>query len=143
VDGHQRHSDRDLIVLAGTNSGDDPFINVALLRGTGVTQATFEGVYSVAEYGGASVTATYGKGGTLFAYGNGTYSVAYTQNDNGTITTDNTGSGTYTVASDGTLTLTASDGTVYNGGLSADGNALVFATLRSGRNPGFDVGVRQ
>jgi hypothetical protein len=136
-------ADGDLIVLADTNSGDDPSINVAVLRGTGVTQTTFEGVYSVTEYSGGSVTATSGKGGTLFAYGNGTYSVSYTQNYNGTVTTNNTGTGTYTVASDGTLTLTATDGTVYNGAVSADGNALVFATLVSGRNPGIDVGVRQ
>jgi hypothetical protein len=135
--------DRDLIVLADTNSGDDPYINVAVLRGTGVTPATFEGVYSVAEYGGTPVTATFGKAITFFAYGNGTYSITYTKNANGTITTNNTDTGTYAVAADGTLTITDSEGDVYNGAISADGNALVLASVASQQNPALFVGVRQ
>jgi hypothetical protein len=136
-------ADGDLIVLADTNSGDDPYINVAVLRGTGVTQATFEGVYSLTEYGGTAITSTSGKSVTLFAYGDGTYSLTYTQDSNGTITSNNTGTGTYTVTADGTLTLTASDGTAYNGAVSADGNALVLATISSGQSPAIGVGVRQ
>jgi hypothetical protein len=136
-------ADGDLIVLADTNSGDDPFVNVAVRRGTGVTQATFEGVYSVAEYGGDSVSQTDGKATTLFAYGNGTFSVTLTENANGTLSTNNTGSGTYTVASDGTLTITEASGDVYNGAISADGNALVLAQITSGKAPKIDVGVRQ
>jgi hypothetical protein len=136
-------ADGDLIVLADTNSGDDPSVNVAVLRGTGVTQATFEGIYSVTEYGGGSVTATFGKVITLFAYGNGTWSITFTQNTNGTITTNNTGSGTYTVAADGTLTLTDAEGNVYNGAISADGNALVSANVASGEMPAIFAGVRQ
>jgi hypothetical protein len=136
-------ADGDLIVLADTNSGDDPYINVAVARGTGVTPATFEGVYNVAEYGGTPVTATFGKAITVFAYGNGSYSITYTKNANGTITTNNTGTGTYTVAADGTLTLTDPDGDVYNGAISADGNALVAASVASQQNPAIFVGVRQ
>jgi hypothetical protein len=135
--------DGDLIVLADTNSGDDPYVNVAVLRGSGVTQATFEGVYSVAEYGGTPVSATFGKAITLFAYGNGTWSITYTKNANGTITTNNTGTGTYTVAADGTLTITDAEGDVYNGAISADGNALVLASVASDQNPALFVGVRQ
>ena len=136
-------ADGDLIVLADNNSGDDPKINVAVLQGTGVTQATFEGVYSVAEYGGGGITGTFGKAITLFAYGNGTYRITFTKNANGTITTNNTNSGTYTVAADGTLTLTDSDGNVYNGAISADGNALALASVTSGETPAIQVGVRQ
>jgi hypothetical protein len=135
--------DGDLIVLADTNSGDDPYINVAVLRGTGVTPATFEGVYSVAEYGGTPVSATFGKAITLFAYGNGTWSITFIKNANGTITTNNTGTGTYTVADDGTLTLTDAEGDVYNGAISADGNALVLASVASQQNPALFAGVRQ
>lgn len=135
-------ADGDLIVLADTNSGDDPKINVAVLRGTGVTQATFEGVYSVAEYGGNTIAGTTGKAITLFAYGNGTLSVTLTQNANGTITSD-TGGGTYTVAADGTMTLTDADGNLSNGAISADGNALVLANVTSGKAPTINVGVRQ
>lgn len=136
-------ADGDLIVLADTNSGDDPYINVAVARGTGVTPASFEGVYNVAEYGGTPVTATFGKAITVFAYGNGSYSITYTKNASGTITTNNTGTGSYTVAADGTLTLTDPDGDVYNGAISADGNALVVASVASQQNPAIFVGVRQ
>ncbi len=136
-------ADGDLIVVADTNTGDDPNISVLLLQGTGVTQATFEGVYSVAGYGGDALTATMGNAITLFAYGNGTWSLTGTANHNGTIATNNTGSGTYTVASDGTLTMTDASGDVLNGALTADGNALVLATMTSGSTPEIYVGVRQ
>jgi hypothetical protein len=136
-------ADGDLIVVADTESGDNPSIAVLVLQGTGVTQPTFEGVYSVAEYGGASVGSTFGKAITLFAYGNGTYSITFTKNANGTITSGNTDTGTYTVADDGTLVLTDSEGNVYNGALSMDGNALVFGSVMSGESPEMSVGVRQ
>jgi hypothetical protein len=136
-------ADGDLIVLADTNSGDGPFINVAVPRGSGVTQATFEGVYSVVEYGGTPVNSTFGKAITLFAYGNGTYSLIFTKNANGTITTNNTATGTYTVADDGTLTINVADGEVYSGAISADGNALVLSSVASSQNPAIFVGVRQ
>jgi hypothetical protein len=136
-------ADGDLIVLADTNSGDDPYVNVAVRQGTGVTPATFEGVYSVAEYGGTPLTSTFGKAITLFAYGNGSYSVTFTKNANGNITANNTDTGTYTVAADGTLTLTDSEGDVYNGAISADGNALVLGSVASEQNPAIFAGVRQ
>jgi hypothetical protein len=136
-------ADGDLIVLADTNAGDDPYINVALRQGTGVTKATFEGVYSVSEYGGTPITSTFGKAITLFAYGNGTWSITYTKNANGTITTNNTGTGTYTVAADGTLTLLDTEGDVYNGAIAADGNALVLGSVASMQNPAIFVGLRQ
>ncbi len=135
-------ADGDLIVLADTNSGDDPKINVAVPRGTGVTQSTVQGVYSVVAYGGNSVAGTTGKAITLFAYGDGTFSVTITQNDNGTITND-TGGGTYTVTADGTLTVTDASGNVSNGAISADGNAFVLASVTSGKAPTINVGVRQ
>ena len=136
-------ADGDLIVLADTNSGDDPYINVAVRRGSGVTPATFEGVYSVGEYGGTPLTSTFGKAITLFAYGNGAYSVMFTKNGAGTITTNNTDTGTYTVAADGTLTLTDSEGDLESGAISADGNALVLASVASDQNPAIFVEVRQ
>ena len=136
-------ADGDLAVVADTNSGDDPSIAVLLLQGTGVRSATFEGVYSVSQYGGHSVTTTFGEAITLFAYGNGSYRINFTKNAQGTITTNNTNSGTYTVAVDGTLTLTDSDGKVYNGAISADGNALVLGSVTSNESPAIFVGVRQ
>jgi hypothetical protein len=136
-------ADGDLIILADTNAGDDPFVNVAVRQGTGVTQTPFEGVYSVTQYGGLSITTTFGKAITLFAYGDGTYSVIFTKNAQGTITTNNTDEGTYTVAADGTLTVTDSESNVYNGAISADGNALVLGSVTSNESPAIFVGVRQ
>ena len=136
-------ADGDLAIVADTNSGDDPNISVQVPQGSGVTQATFEGVYSVTQYGGLSITATFGKAITLFAYGNGTYSIVFTKNAQGIITTNNTDSGTYTAAANGTLTLTDSEGNVYNGGISADGNLLVLGSVTSGESPAIFVGARQ
>jgi hypothetical protein len=129
--------------VADTHSGDDPSVSVAVPRGSGVTPAAFEGVYSVVEYGGTPVTSTFGKVITLFAHGDGTFSAIFTKNGNGAITTDNTVTGTYTVTDDGTLTITDSDDDVYNGAISADGNALVLASVASQQNPAIFAGVRQ
>ncbi len=136
-------ADGDLIVLADTTTTDNPSIHVAVRRGSGVTKATFEGVYSVSEYGGATTATTFGEQITLFAYGNGTYSVIFTKNANGTITSNNTDTGTYTVATDGTLTLTDSEGDVYDGALAADGNALVLASVSGTQSPAIFAGIRQ
>jgi hypothetical protein len=135
-------ADGDLIVLADTNAGDDPYINVAVRRGSGVTQATFEGVYSVAQYAGDGITGTFGKAITLFAYGNGTFFISQTKNSQGSIAMGND-SGTYTVAADGTLTITDADGIVSSGAISADGNALVLGNVTSTQTPAIWVGVRQ
>jgi hypothetical protein len=75
--------------------------------------------------------------------GNGTFSVTSTKNANGTIMAASTGTGTYTVAADGTLTITDAEGDVYDGAISADGNALVLASVASQQNPAIFVGVRQ
>ena len=135
-------ADGNFMVVAQINSSDDPNIEVFVHQGTGVTPSTFEGIYSVAQYGGGSLTATFGKVITLYAYGNGTYLTIFTKNANGTITNDDE-SGTYTVAADGTLTLIDTDGNVYNGVLSADGNALVLANISSQQTPAIWAGVRQ
>lgn len=137
-------ADGDLIVLADLGSGDPVTAAVFLHQGTGVTAATFNGVYKVVQYGGHTPSSPDAKAGTVFAYGNGTWNVIYTENTNqGTITTNNTGSGTYTVAADGTLTLTDAGGDVYNGALSADGNTLVFGWMTTSEAPEIGVGVRQ
>jgi hypothetical protein len=137
-------ADGDLIVLADTNSGDDPYINVAVRRGSGVTPATVQGVYSVVTYIGRAITTTGGSIQTIMAYGNGTFSFNGTDNDNGTIvTTGNSGSATYSVSDDGTLTITQADGSLLTGAISADGNVLVLSGITSGEKPQISVGVRQ
>lgn len=136
-------ADGDLIVLSDGSAHDNPSMEVVVRRGTGVTNATFEGVYSVSAYGGAAVTAIFGEAITLFAYGNGTYSITFTRNASGTVTTNNTDTGTYTIAADGTLTLTGSKGDVYTGALAADGNALVLASVTTIQDPAIFAGIRQ
>jgi hypothetical protein len=136
-------ADGDLIVLADTTQNDPASIEVAVRRGTGVTQATFEGVYSVSVYGGDTITAMFGEAMTLLAYGNGTYSATFTENAAAVITMNNTDTGTYTVAADGTMTLTDSKGNVYTGALSADGNALVLGDIKSSQTPAIFAGIRQ
>jgi PASTA domain-containing protein len=137
-------ADGDLIVLSNdAPPRANPSIEVAVRRGTGVANATFEGVYSVSEYGGAADTAIFAEAITLFAYGNGTYSVTFTRNAGGTVTTNNTDTGTYTIAADGTLTLTGSKGDVYTGALAADGNALVLASVTNTQDPAIFAGLRQ
>lgn len=44
---------------------------------------------------------------------------------------------------DGTLTLTHSEGDIESGAISADGNALVLASVASDQNPAIFVEVRQ
>jgi hypothetical protein len=135
-------ADGDLIVVANTASGGSPGIGVMVPQATAATNATFAGVYSIAAYGGNSTTATADQSITAFAHGNGTYSVSYTQNSNGTVTTGENG-GTYAVAANGVLTLTGSAGDVHNGAISADGNALVLGSIKSGETPIIYVGLRQ
>lgn len=135
-------ADGDLIVIANTAAGGIPGISVLVPQGTGATNATFEGVYSIAAYAGNSTAAPTDQLFTALAHGNGTYGVTYTQNDNGTVSTGGD-TGTYAVASDGTLTLTGSSGDVHHGAVSADGNAVVLASITSGETPAIYVGVRQ
>jgi PASTA domain len=136
-------ANNDLIVFADTTSGDDPNITAAIPRGTGVTKATFEGVYAIAAYGGTPISAMFDEAITFFAYGDGTWSLVNTKNANGTITTNNTGSGTYTVAADGTLTITDASGDIYNGAITVDGNILALSSVAAQQNPAIYVGVRQ
>jgi hypothetical protein len=136
-------ADGNLIVAADTTAGDAPQIFAAVPQATAATQATFQGVYSIGEYGGYPDTITFGKVITLFAYGNGGFSVTFTKMSNAGVTTGNTDTGTYTVAANGTLTLIDSEGDIYNGGLTADGNALVLASVAAEQNPAIFVGVRQ
>ena len=136
-------ADDDLIVVADITAGDAPQIFAAVPQATAATQATFQGVYSIGEYGGFPDTVTFGKVITLFAYGNGTYSVIFTKLSNAGVTTGNTDTGTYTVAANGTLTLIDSEGDIYNGGVAPDGNTLVLASVAAEQNPAIFVGVRQ
>ena len=139
-------ADGDLIVLADLSVDDPVTAAVFLHQGTGVTAATFNGVYSFVQYGGHSPQGQDGRdaqAGTVFAYGNGTWSVVDTENTNQGTITNNTGSGTYTVADDGTLTLTDAGGDVLTGAISADGNAFIFGWVTSGEAAEIGVGVRQ
>jgi hypothetical protein len=115
-------------------------------QGTGVTPATLNGVYTVGSLAFNTAATGDGEVYTLFFDGAGNFSGTYIENDNATITSGNTTSGTYSVTSTGVLTLTvAANGYVFTGGVSADGNIIVAATLTAGgaEAPRMFVGFRQ
>jgi hypothetical protein len=127
----------------GGASANYPGLTAAVKQGSGVTLATVNGVYSIANLSYAS--ASTGDGGvfTLFFDGAGNISGTVTGNDDGVYGTG-TFSGTYTVTSTGVLTLTDSSGNVYTGGMSADGKVVVAAYLTpSAGAPEIFVGFRQ
>lgn len=127
----------------GGASANYPGITAAVKQGTGVTQATLSGVYSIAYLG--YDTASTGEGSLLTLYfdGAGNFSGALATNDNGTYSSGSA-SGTYTVTSSGVLTLTDAGGNVFTGAVSADGNIVVAAYLTpSAGSPIILVGYKQ
>ncbi len=135
-----------VVQVAGGASANEPGLDVAIKLGTGVTAATLNGVYTIGSLGFDTSTTGSGAVFTIFFDGAGNYSGTYTQNNNGTVTTaGNTAAGTYAVTSTGLLTLTATDGTVQTGAVTADGNYLVAASLTAGgaESPRMFFGVRQ
>lgn len=137
-------ADGNLVVLTyvtGTNSF--PGLSVAIKESSGLTAATFNGVYTVVALSGTSPSASVGLVETLYAHGDGTYTVDYTQNATGTVTTANTDTGTYTVSATGALVVTTQSGVSSSGQISADGNAIVLGDISSGEPPAVAVGVRQ
>ena len=134
-------ADRDLAVLADIVSGE-PGTTILVRQGTGVSDATANGVYAVVGLGPTN-KASDGALYTIFLDGAGHYSGTYVDNHNGNVTTGNLASGTYSVNSDGKLIAVGSDGKTYDGALSADGNAMVLAGVTSGEKPTIFVGVRQ
>ncbi len=131
--------------VAGGVSANYTGLTAAVKQGTGVTLATLDGVYAIGSLAFDSATTSDGEVFTIFFDGAGNYTATYTQNNNGTVTTGNIASGTYTVTATGVLTITARDGSVQTGGVSADGNIIVAASLTAGgtEQPRMFVGVRQ
>lgn len=140
-------ADGDLIVASDITNGENRGITIFVIQGSGVTTATFRGVYRIAEYGanenGAnSLTNIEAALVTIYADGNGNFTYTETTNAAGTVTTGS-GGGTYSVTSNGTLTLTPTGSQSFVGAISADGNVLVLADIGAGDRPEGFVGVRQ
>jgi beta-lactam-binding protein with PASTA domain len=138
-------ADGDLVVMAPITSngnGSTSDITVAVKQGSGLSAATFDGVYTNVALGGTSTSGSYGLVETIYAHGDGTYTGTYTFNNAGTVTTGNPDSGTYTVSANGALVIT-SQGVVSTGQISADGNVYVLSDVNSGQPPAVAVGVRQ
>jgi hypothetical protein len=136
----------EFLVATRTSSGEPTGLTVLVKQGTGVTPATLNGVYTVGSLAFNTAATGDGEVYTLFFDGAGNFSGTYIENDNATITSGNTTSGTYSVTSTGVLTLTvAANGYVFTGGVSADGNIIVAATLTAGgaEAPRMFVGFRQ
>jgi len=135
----------EFVVETYTRNGTSPGLTLVVKRGTGVTLATVNGVYTLGDLGFNSAAGTTGDGRvyTLFFDGAGHFSGTFIDNANGTITDGNTVSGTYAVTSTGELTLLQSNGAERTGGVSADGNIMVAANLTAGGLPRIFVGFRQ
>jgi hypothetical protein len=137
-------ADGNLVVLTYiTGTNNFPGLSVAIKQSSGLSAATFNGVYAVVALGGTSPSASVGLVQTLYAHGDGTYTVDYTQNAAGAVTTANTTTGTYTVSATGALVITTQSGVSSSGQISADGNAIVLGDISSGEPPAVAVGVRQ
>lgn len=135
----------DFLVETYILGGTSPGLTVAVKRGTGVTLATLNGVYTLGSLSFSTAATGDGEVSTLFFDGAGNFSGTYIDNNNGTITTGNPTSGTYSVTSTGVLTFTSTGGNVHTGGVSADGDIVVAANLTAGgaEQPRMFVGFRQ
>jgi hypothetical protein len=122
-----------------------PDLTVAIKQGTGVTLATVNGIYSIGSLGFDTASTGEGESFTLFFDGQGDFDGTYAENANGVSSNSGGFSGTYTVTSSGGLTLTDTNGAVYPGAVSADGNLMVAATLTAGGTeaPQMFAGFRQ
>ncbi len=138
--------DGDLIVAAPITSngnGSTPGIYILVKQGSGVTAATFNGIYTLVSLStGASLSGTDGRAYTL-GIANGSFAGVYAENNAGTSSANNSVAGTYTLAADGTVQWTITGGATLTGTLSADGNVFVLTNLTSGQAPTLLVGVRQ
>ncbi len=79
---------------------------------------------------------------TLTFDGAGLFQGTGTLNDAGTISSIPV-TGAYTVAADGSLTLTVTGESSFTGGVSADGNTLMFTDLNAGNRVSILFGVRR
>lgn len=122
-----------------------PDLMFAIKQGTGVTLGTLNGVYSIGSLGFSTASTGTGETFTLFFDGVGDFGGTYAENNNGVSANSGSFSGVYTVTSTGVLTLTDSNGNVYAGAVSADGNLIVAATLTAGGTeaPQLFAGFRQ
>jgi hypothetical protein len=129
----------------GGASANSPGLTAAVKQGTGVTLATLSGVYSIGSLAFATAGTGDGETITVFFDGAGNFSGSFSQNANGVFASNGTWMGTYTVTSAGVVTLTDSHSAVYAGGVSADGNIFVAATLTAGGSeaPQMFAGFRQ
>ena len=116
----------------GGASANPPDLILAVKQGSGVTLGTLNGIYSLGTLGFNTTSTGDGQTIRLFFDGAGYFNGTYAENDNGVSTNSGTSAGTYTVTSTGALTLTDSDGMVYTGAVSADGNLIVAASLAGG-----------
>jgi large repetitive protein len=139
-------ADGKTLVLSQLTAGQPSAFAVGIEQGqTNFTNADVVGTYNIVNYTGNSAEFA-----TLDFDGAGNFSGTATSNSNGTIS-NSSATGTYAVAADGTLTIVfprrcypACHGSspVFTGGVSSDGNTLVFTDLNAGGFSAAGVGVR-
>jgi len=138
-------ADGKTLVLSQLTAGQPSAFAAGIEQGQNFTNADVVGTYNIVNYTGNSAEFA-----TLDFDGAGNFSGTATSNSNGTIS-NSSATGTYAVVADGTLTIVfprrcypACHGSspVFTGGVSSDGNTLVFTDVNAGGFSAAGVGVR-
>jgi len=128
-----------LFVLSQLTAGQGPSFTVGVKQGQSTfTNASVSGTYKLVTHenagdSGVLLTITFDGAGNI----NGTA----ISNDLGVISNFAV-MGTYSVTASGALTVSPTGGTPFTGGVSADGNAIVLASLNALDPPDVVIGVR-
>jgi hypothetical protein len=131
-------ADGDAYLAAAVTANGPAVFEVFVKAGSGVTQAALAGNYTITRLsiGTSSAEADLEK---LTVDSSGNYQESATQNISGSITTGSDSS-TVSVSTSGALTF---DGGNSIGGISADGDLLVFQDFQVGHTPAVSFGVKK
>ncbi|HKC15255.1 MAG TPA: hypothetical protein VKC11_00990 [Steroidobacteraceae bacterium] len=126
-------------VLSQLTAGQGPSFTVGVKQGQSTfTNASVSGAYQLVTHENS------GDSGVLLKItfdGAGNISGMATANDLGVISSSVV-TGTYSVTASGALTVSPTGGTPFTGGVSADGNAIVLASMNALDPPDVVIGVR-
>ncbi len=138
-------ADGRVINAATIAPGSTPGIMMMIRREGSFGLASLNGVYHVCallyDFGPPHLEAWWGTA-TFNGAGGATFS--FVANEDGTITPPAGGPTAYTVAADGTMTINAPPGAVYEGGILLGGDlAIVSGSTTATRDPGVLIFIRQ
>ena len=134
-------TDGGTLVWAQLTPGSTPSVHVGIRQGQSTfSNANVSGNYILVSH---EQSGTAGNLLTITCDGAGNWTGTGSRNQAGTISSISI-SGTYTVAANGAMTFSPNGGTPLNGGVSLDGNKMLFSqTTLSGVTPVTAVAIRQ